>query len=99
MATVTTDTQAFVDALNDKFVSTDYVFGAIPGRKFDKVTSICRGNKNSTTVYAFIDRENGNLYKAAGWNAPAKGIRFTGENLLNEAIDKADLYGGFLYYR
>lgn len=36
---------------------------------------------NSVSIYAFIDRE-GNIYKPAGLNAPAKHIRGTVENPL-----------------
>ena len=99
MAKITDTTQAFVDAMNNKFGSTEYVFDAIPGRKFDKVTSAFKDNKLSLSVYAFVERETGDLYKASGWAAPAKGVRFSGDKLLTVAVDKADLHGGFLYNR
>jgi len=38
------------------------------GRKYAKI--ICRDS-----VYAFVDVNNGNIYKPAGWKAPAKHAR------------------------
>lgn len=29
----------------------------------------------SGSVFAFVDKNNGDIYKAASWNAPAKGVR------------------------
>jgi hypothetical protein len=42
-------------------------------------------------VFCFIDPANGDIYKAAGWNAPAKGVR---GNIFN---DKLPLTSGSLY--
>lgn len=42
-------------------------------------------------VFCFIDPSNGDIYKAAGWAAPAKGIR---GNIFN---DKLPLTSGSLY--
>lgn len=47
--------------------------------------------KDQRSVFAFIDPENGNIYKAAGWNAAAKGVR---GNVFNE---KLPLTSGALY--
>ncbi len=44
-----------------------------------------------TSVFAFINPENGDIYKPAGWNAPAKGVR---GNIFNE---KLPLTSGSLY--
>jgi len=48
------------------------VYTVNEGQKFDKVIVETWGSKS---VHCFIDRSNGDLYKAAGWNARAKGIR------------------------
>jgi hypothetical protein len=46
------------------------------GPKFYKVWHTPIDGKGGKSAYCFIDME-GNIYKAAGWNAPAKGIRGT----------------------
>ena len=57
------------------------------GKKFAKIIR----KDNQTSVFCFIDSK-GNIYKAAGWNAPAKGIR---GNVFND--DKLPLTAGSLY--
>lgn len=59
------------------------------------------GQTSNTHVHAFIDPTTGDVFKPAGWKAPAKGARF---NLLNEAslerlLEVADNNGGYLYKR
>ena len=84
--------QEFIDGLNAKF--DDYaVFSVNPGKKFDKIVATTSGNHSH--VYAFVDTD-GNVYKAAGWKAPAKGIRYTS---VASALANADRFGGFLYAR
>ena len=56
-----------------------------------------------TTVHAFVDKITGEVYKPAGWKAPAKHVRF---NLSND-LDRFKLHdstfvdwaGGYLYLR
>ena len=48
-------------------------------------------------VYCFINKD-GNVYKSASWKAPAKGIRFHIDQLL-EQPQLCDMFGGFLYKR
>jgi hypothetical protein len=66
-------------------------FSVAPGVKFDKIVSLSHGGSRS--VHCFIDAD-GAVYKAAGWAAPAKGIRYTS---VEAAIEHADLYGRYLY--
>ena len=49
------------------------------------------------SVFCFIDKD-GNVYKPASWKAPAKGIRFHIDQLL-EHPQLCDMFGGFLYVR
>jgi hypothetical protein len=93
--TLAAQTDAFVAALNTKF-DTD-TFTASAGKRFDKV--IKELSNGQRTVYSFVERETGDLYKAAGWSAPAKGIRYPGAVLLTQAVEAADPYGSFLYIR
>lgn len=45
------------------------------GRKYIKlIIANAYNQKNTQSVYAFLDQE-GNIYKPASFNAPAKGIR------------------------
>jgi len=44
---------------------------AEPGRKYIKIVEETYGQRS---VYCFID-QNGNIYKAASWKAPAKHVR------------------------
>ena len=55
------------------------------------------------SVHCFVDKETGDVYKAASWRSPAKHVRF---NLQNEADsrfllnpDNVDWAGGYLYLR
>ena len=81
--------QEFIDALNQKFNGTNYTFSLDkPGAKF---TRVVRGRLG--LVYCFLDVE-GNIYKTAGWKAPAEGIRSTLDTV---DISKVDPYGSWLY--
>jgi len=71
------------------------------GRKYIKVMSFytVNGERNrGRSCVMFIDKKDGAVYKAASWKAPAKGIRFSLEGLV-ENPDICDPYGSFLYRR
>ena len=61
------------------------------------------GQYRDGSVHCFVDKETGNVYKAASCQAPAKHVRFTFQNvdhlkfLLNP--DNVDWAGGYLYLR
>ena len=70
-----------------------------PGAKFTRVVmGVMRdGALTDRSVHAFVDNTTGDLFKAAGWKAPAKGARY---NLLTEMdVVKAnfDWAGSYLY--
>ena len=48
--------------------------------------------------FMFIDKETGAVYKPASYKAPAKGIRFFLESLVDNP-EIVDPYGSFLYVR
>jgi hypothetical protein len=82
----------FAELLNAKFEShLGETFGVAAGNKYDKITIERDGVARS--VHCFVTK-TGEVLKAAGWNAPAKGVRFT--NVL-EAAEKADRFGSYLY--
>lgn len=64
------------------------------GRKYFKLIN---DHGSQRSVYCFIDID-GNVYKSATWNTPAKGIRFHIDQLL-EHPQMCDMFGGFLYKR
>ena len=68
------------------------VYSIKSGRKFDKVV-------NENSVYCFVEKETGNIYKPAGWRAPyTKGNNPVRGSIYNENSYKdADPYGSWLY--
>jgi hypothetical protein len=50
-------------------------YGFIEGGKYFKVWNQSGTNDQSRSVDIFVDIETGDVYKAAGWKAPAEGIR------------------------
>ena len=90
----------FMEALNEMEAEHSKNFKYILPATYELNT---RGSKNfkvirDNSVYCFINKENGDIYKPAGWNAPAKDAR---ANLLNydSWMGKMDVYGGWLYKR
>jgi len=74
---------------NSKYTTPSPEFGIEPGKKFIRITLTVFGQKS---VHCFIDAQ-GNIYKAASWNARAKGIRGN----IND--DKKPLLGYEFYNR
>ena len=69
------------------------------GKKYIKVKQIRMHRHDLTTdngVFMFIDKESGACYKPASFKAPAKGIRFFLESLVDNP-EIVDAYGSFLY--
>ena len=67
------------------------------GRKYHKI--VMETESQSRSVHAFVDRKTGEVYKAAPYKAPAKGVRF---NLLiieerEFVLENCDWAGGYLY--
>jgi hypothetical protein len=67
------------------------------GKKYAKIVHInCGGQKSA---HAFVDMNDGSVYKSASWSAPAKGVRY---NLMDDKsreqmYRRADWAGGYLY--
>lgn len=69
------------------------------GQRYARIVMSINGKHNS--VHAFYDLRTGDVYKAAGWKAPAKHVRY---NLLDDVsfarmIEVCDWSGGYLYIR
>lgn len=71
----------------------DYTYEITQGKKYLKIVQV----SNQRSVHAFVDRSNGDIYKAATWNAPAKGVRFNILKDLETLRTTADCFGGYLY--
>ena len=65
------------------------------GRKYWKI------NETNGGVHAFIDRNNGNVFKPASYKSPAKHVRYNllDESSFNNCLSRADWAGGYLYLR
>jgi hypothetical protein len=60
-----------------------------------------RDSGGSNSVHAFVDRKTGELYKAASFKAPAKGVRFD-LRLIEQrewVLKNCDWAGGYLYMK
>ena len=103
------------DALEDNFKSRNkgtiggkyeapvYKFVIEEGRKYHKIIMEVPNHNRmpSRSVHAFVDKKTGEVYKAASFKQPAKGVRF---NLLiieqrEWLLANADWAGGYLYQR
>lgn len=70
----------FVVALQEKFPAEkdwDAVFKVLEGKRYWKIVrhDKCKDLNDGCSVYAFIDKNNGNLYKPASFRIPAKHVR------------------------
>jgi len=102
-------TEALIEQLNDRekvnaleSSRTTYTnFEYEVGRKYIKVWSylISDGERlRGRSCYMFVDKNNGACYKPASYKAPAKGIRFYIDFLVDHP-EVVDPYGSFLYVR
>ena len=69
------------------------------GRKYHKI--VMEYENGSKSVHAFIDKKTGDVYKAASFKAPAKGVRFNLCIMSDREwlMEDADWAGGYLYIR
>ena len=92
------------DALQQNYQSRypngrNYSYALVSGRKYHKVMQCVDGQTES--VHAFIDKKTGEVYKAASYKSPAKGVRFD-LRLIEQRewlFENADWAGGYLYVR
>ena len=69
------------------------------GRKYHKIVMEYENGQRS--VHAFVDKKTGDVYKAASFKAPAKGVRFNLCIISDREwlLENADWAGGYLYKR
>ena len=102
------------DALVDNFKSRNhgkvggydapvYKFYPEEGRKYFKIImEIPNLNRDpSRSVHAFVDKKTGEVYKAASFKSPAKGVRYDLRIIEQREwlLENADWAGGYLYAR
>lgn len=67
------------------------------GKKYYRIVS----NNSGRSVHAFVNKENGDVYKAASWASPVRDARYN--LLLDDAravlFNSVDPFGGYLYKR
>ena len=93
------------DALLDNFKgknnrrSDDYKFYIESGRKYHKI--IMETGAGSRSVHALVDKKTGEVYKAASFKSPAKGVRFNLCIISDREwlLENADWAGGYLYMK
>ena len=79
------------------------------GKKYYKIVQVefdtfqGRNEYRDSSVHSFVDKNTGDVYKAASWKAPAKHVRFTFQKpedirFLLSPIN-VDWAGGYLYLR
>jgi hypothetical protein len=74
-----------------------YKFTIEEGRKYLKIMQT--DTSGGGAVHAFVDKKTGELYKAASYKAPAKGVRFD-LRIIEEremVFENCDWAGGYLY--
>jgi hypothetical protein len=93
----------YVEALNNS--SSDYHrFSTVKGKRYLKVVDTRPGGPvGGGSVHAFIEIVSGDVYKPAGWAAPAKHVRYrlmddaSYELIMREASKPSAFCGGYLY--
>jgi hypothetical protein len=68
------------------------------GRKYLRLVVTSWGSRS---VHAFLEVATGDLFKAAGWTGPAAGARYhlADPAGYDEAVERSDRFGGYLYSR
>ena len=94
-------TQRDVNYYNDRIEeikkNPDYDFVIESGRKYYKIVMV----NNQRSVHAFIDKRTGEVYKPAGWQGPAKHVRYDLRLIKDReyVLENCDWAGGYLYMR
>lgn len=76
----------------------DYEFYPETGRKYHKIIMNANGQRS---VSCFVDKKTGEIYKAASFKSPAKGIRYDLRIIEQRewVLSNADWAGSWLYLR
>ena len=94
-------TQRDVNYYNDRIEeikkNPDYDFVIESGRKYYKIVMV----NNQRSVHAFVDKRTGEVYKPAGWQGPAKHVRYDLRVIKDReyVLENCDWAGGYLYMK
>jgi hypothetical protein len=97
-----TDYVAALQAIAPEGYTYEYVPN--PRGRYARVT-MKTGPQGQVSVHAFIEPDTGNVFKPAGWKAPAKGVRYaladdkSFQGLLDALKSTHAWAGGYLYVR
>ena len=74
----------------------DYDFTFESGKKYHKIIMNAAGQRS---VHAFVDKKTGEIYKAASFKSPAKGVRYDLRIIEQREwlFENADWSGSYLY--
>lgn len=101
-ATVELRLQEYLAALN-AIAPEGYSFDTTEGKRYTKIVMTVRGGQRS--VHSFVEPSTGHVLKAAGWQRPAKGVRFnlandvSFERLMEALKGRSAWASGYLYIR
>lgn len=84
-------------ALLTKNSDSVYTFTLEAGKKYIKVVQERHSFGGGRSVHSFVDKNTGDLYKAASWKAPAKIVRYNLFTDMEKLSTVADPYGSYLY--
>jgi len=94
-----------LDFKNSHPNSQPYKFYIETGRKYHKIIMETDGGSSrlgpSRSVHAFVDKKTGEVYKAASFKSPAKGVRYDLRIIEQREwlLEHADWAGSYLYQR
>ena len=96
-ATTEWDANYYRNRIEEIKTNPDYDFVCESGRKYYKIVMV----NNQRSVHAFIDKRTGEVYKPAGWQGPAKHVRYDLRLIKDReyVLENCDWAGGYLYMR
>ena len=91
------DVEYYTKRIKEIKANPDYDFVIESGRKYYKIVMV----NNQRSVHAFVDKRTGEVYKPAGWQGPAKHVRYDLRVIKDReyVLENCDWAGGYLYMR
>lgn len=83
-------------AKNQTYGNQNIYFHYSVGKRYIKIMMTYQDTKQDT-VHAFVDKQNGDVYKAASWSSPYKDKRYSLITEFNQILSDCDWVGTYLY--